>query len=96
MYAVAFQPTAPEPLIKMMGDYLCSMAPALEGQFVLSKTAERHQGFLDLELVHSKDRPTMKVWVPMQYILAVLELGEDQLPGFHEICARRGLLATPP
>lgn len=85
MYAIAFRPTAPEQLLKMMGDYLCSMSP-LDGQFVLSKSADRLHGFLDLEVVHSKDIPNMKLWIPMEYILAVLELAEDQLPiGFHSI-----------
>ena len=77
MYAVAFHPNATEPLLKMLDDFLCSMAPLAEGQFVFSKTAELSQGFLKLEVVRSTDTETMKVSIPSDCVLAIVTLSDE-------------------
>lgn len=52
--------------------------------YVLSYLAECGPQFLRLHLRKIGDAPELKVWVPIQHVLAVVEVGSKSTLGFSE------------
>ena len=78
-FAVALHPNAPESLLAVLVDYLHVVGPL---RFFVASSIQHGTTFVDFGIVKRIEDKPWQVAIPSQYIVAIMEVGDQAPIGF--------------